>query len=76
MPTVFHEELFRQRLTQGFWKTVAMIHWRDQRVCRVCVSCRKFDDSALVEHREMLSKLAKIGSIDFLVNRASPKHNR
>ena len=59
MPTVFHEELFRQRVTQGFLETVAMIHWRDQRVCRVCVSCRKFDGSALVERREMWSKLAK-----------------
>ena len=51
-----------------------MIHWRDQRVCRVCVSCRKFDESALVERREVWSELAKIGSIDFLVSRASPKH--
>ena len=42
----------------------------------VFVSCRKFDDSALVERREMRSKLAKIGSIDSLVSRANPKHNR
>ena len=60
----------------GILETVAMIHWRDQRVCRVCVSCRKFDDSALVEHLEMWSKLAKIASKDFLVSRASLKHSR
>ena len=53
-----------------------MIHWRDQRVCRVCVSYRKFDDSALVERREMWSKLVKIGLRDFLVGRASTKRNR
>ena len=46
----------------GILETVMMIHWRDQRVCRVCVSCRKFDDLALVERREMWSELAKIGS--------------
>ena len=60
----------------GIVETVMMIHWRDRRVCRVCVSCHKFDDSALVERREMWSKLAKIGSRDFLVSRANPKHNR
>ena len=60
----------------GILETVAMIHWRDQRVCRVCVSCRKFDGSVLVERREMWSKLVKIGSIDFLASGASPKHNR
>ena len=41
-------------------------------VCRVCVSCRKFDDLTLVERREMWSKLAKIGSIDFHVSLANP----
>ena len=37
-------------------ETVLMTHWRNQGVCRVCVSCRKFDDLALVERREMWSK--------------------
>ena len=64
--------------TSDTWilETVMMIHWRNQRVCRVCVSCPKFDDSALVERRQMWSKFAKIGSTDFLVSRASPKRNR
>ena len=35
----------------GILETAMMIHWRDPRVCSVCVSCRKFDDSALVERR-------------------------
>ena len=29
----------------GIVETVMMIHWRDRRVCRVCVSCHKFGDS-------------------------------
>ena len=53
-------------------ETVMMIHG-EIKESAVFVSCRKFDDSALVERREMWSKLAKVGSIDFLV---SPKHNR
>ena len=60
----------------GIVETVMMIHWRDQRPCRVRVSCHNFDDSALVERREMWSELTKIGSIDFLVSRTNPKHNR
>ena len=75
MPTVFHEKQFRQRLTQGFWK---LQRWFTGEVkeTAVFVSCRKFDDSALVERREMWSKLAKIGSTDILESRASPKRNR
>ena len=42
----------------GIVETVMMLHWRNQTACRVCVSCRKFDDSALVERREMWSELA------------------
>ena len=73
MPTVSHEKLFRQRLRQGLWELAMMIHWG---VCRDCVSCRKFDDSVLVERREMWTKLAKIGSMDFFVSRAIPERNR
>ena len=43
----------------GIVETVTMIHWRKRRVCRVCVSCRKFDDSTLAARRKMWSKLAK-----------------
>ena len=60
----------------GILEIVAMIHWRDQKVCCVYVSWRKFDDSTLVERREMWSKIAKIGSVDVLVSRASTKHSR
>ena len=47
-----------------------------QGVCHVCVSCHKLDDSILAERREKWSKLARIGSVDFLENRTDPKHNR
>ena len=56
----------------GIVETVTMIHWKKRRLCRVCVSCRKFDDSTLAARRKMWSKVAKIDSVDFLVSRANP----
>ena len=60
----------------GIVEIVKRMCWNGQRVCRFCVSCHKFDDSKLAEHLEKWSKLAKIGSVDFLGNRADPRHNR
>ena len=57
----------------GITETVMMIHWRDRRVCRVCVSCRKVDGSTL---ERCGPKLAKIGSTGFLLSRANPRHAR
>ena len=71
----FSRETVSPTSDTGIVETVIMIHWRDQRVCRVCVSCRKFDDSTLVERWEMWSKTCQDRSVDFLVSRANPKRN-
>ena len=60
----------------GIAEIVKGMCWNGQRVCRVCASYHKFDGAKLAEHLEKWSKLAKIGSVDILGNRADPRYNR